>query len=69
MPPDELTDRIISSIQWAFSAGRSGVSNSNRRGIDGCSQIVERPGDAPDGCCQDMVKLYDVPGARVDWFL
>ena len=57
MPPVLFAERIRSSIQVRLSSGASGSSNTNRSGIDGCSQSVLRPRGCSSACCHDSVKL------------
>lgn len=55
MPPELLADCMSAWIHCMLRCGGSNSSKVNRRGIDGCSQMVLRPSPSPSGCRHDRV--------------
>ncbi len=58
MPPEEFADSASCRTHAGFNVIEWLSSNTNRRGIDGETHIVLRPGRCPDGCVQLTVKLW-----------
>jgi hypothetical protein len=57
MPPLEFAEWAIAVIHSVLSVGFSDSAKTKRSGMEGCSQIVVRPGGASSGCFQESEKL------------